>query len=127
MLTGKERLLVETPTRIQNISYSSNFLRNCNVMLGVVSAILIVSAILYSFAFCFQKCAPCLWSFSRRAIKEVLLTLVLFNCFNFAYSAGLHFAYASREDSLYLLGTLAAVSSIALMVGIAVGLMASEE
>lgn len=90
------RSLATTPNRIKNISYSANFLRNCNVMLGVVAVILIFSVFAYSLAFCLQKCVPCLWSFSRRVIKEVLLTMVLFNCFNFAYSAGLHFTYSSK-------------------------------
>lgn len=38
--------------------------------------------------------------------------MILFNCFNFSYSSGLHFAYADKSDSLYLLGTIAAVSTI---------------
>jgi hypothetical protein len=44
----------------------------------------------------------------------LLLTLILFNCFNFAFSAGLHFAYASHDDPLYLWGTLAAVGALAI-------------
>jgi hypothetical protein len=56
-------------------------------------------------------------------LKEVLLTLILFNCFNFAYSAGLHFKYASTDDSLYTFGTLAAVLALVLPVIMALGLM----
>jgi hypothetical protein len=57
----------------------------------------------------------------------VLLTLILFNCFNFAYSVGIHFNYASHDDSLYLWGTLAAVATIVIPILMAVALMASEE
>jgi hypothetical protein len=92
-------------------------------MLGAVGGILLIALLFYVIAFCFKNCAPCLWSFSRRVIKEVLLTLVLFNCFNFAYSAKLHFTHASPDDSLYALGTFAAIFSLALMVAIALGLM----
>jgi hypothetical protein len=60
-------------------------------------------------------------------IKEVLLTLILFNCLNFAYSAGIHFKYASRDDSLYLLGTLAAVATLVIPVLMAIALSMSEE
>ena len=42
----------------------------------------------------------------------MLLTLILFNCFNFTYSAGIHFTYAPEDDSLYQLGTLAAVLAL---------------
>jgi hypothetical protein len=44
----------------------------------------------------------------------VLLTLILFNCFNFAYSAGIHFSYAPEDDSLYEIGTFAAVMALVL-------------
>jgi len=43
-----------------------------------------------------------------------MLTLILFNCLNFSYSAGIHFFYASPDDSLYIIGTIAAVASIVL-------------
>lgn len=70
-----------------------------------------------------QKCAPCLHSISKRIIKEVLLTLILFNCFNFAYSAGLHFNYAPKDDSLYTAGTIAAVLALVIPLLMAIALM----
>lgn len=47
-----------------------------------------------------------LHNFSKKLIKEVLLTLILFN---FLYSAGIHIIYAPEEDSIYQIGTFAAV------------------
>ena len=81
-------------------------------MLLVVYAIMAGSFILFLLSYLFKKCSLTLYSISKRIFKEVLLTLILFNCFNFAYSSGLHFAYADRSDSLYLLGTVAAISTI---------------
>lgn len=47
-----------------------------------------------------------------RIAKELLLTLILFNCYNFAYSVGIHYRYASSDDSLYALGTLTATLTL---------------
>ena len=101
-----------TPSRVQTIGYASNFLRNCNLMLIVVYAIMLVAFVLYLLSYLVKKCSPTLFSLSKRIFKEVLLTLILFNCFNFSYSSGLHFAYADHNDSLYALGTLAAITTI---------------
>jgi hypothetical protein len=96
-------------------------------MLFVVVVIILVSVTLYICTYCCRKCAPALHKISKRIIKEVLLTLILFNCFNFAYSAGLHFNYAATDDSLYAVGTVAAVLSIILPVIMALGIMCTED
>lgn len=96
-------------------------------MLALVVIVILVSICLYLCTYFFQKCAPCLHSISKRIIKEVLLTLILFNCFNFAYSAGIHFNYAYKDDSLYTAGTIAAVLAIVLPILMAIGLMCAED
>jgi len=121
----KNRLLQSTaltPERVQTIGYAANFLRNCNLMFLVVMAIILVALLLYIASYCFKKCAPSCFSISRRLAKEVLLTLILFNCYNFAYSAGLHFYYATPSDSLYALGTVAAVATIIIPIAMAIAL-----
>lgn len=121
----KNRLLQSTaltPERVQTIGYAANFLRNCNLMFLVVMAIILVALLLYIASYCFKKCAPSCFSISRRLAKEVLLTLILFNCYNFAYSAGLHFYYATPSDSLYALGTVAAVATIIIPITMAIAL-----
>jgi hypothetical protein len=96
-------------------------------MLMVVIVVIIVSVSLYLGTWLCQKCAPCLHSISKRIIKEVLLTLILFNCFNFAYSAGLHFRYAPSDDSLYSAGTASAIIALVLPVLMAIALMCTED
>lgn len=96
-------------------------------MLAIVVLVIVISLLLYLLTCFCKKCAPSLHSISKRIIKEVLLTLILFNCFNFAYSAGIHFAYAPKDDSLYTAGTVAAVLSIVLPVLMALGLMCAED
>lgn len=117
----------QTPDRIQAIGYNSNFLRNCNLMFFLVVGVIVVSFILFLLTYLFKKCAPTLHKVSKRLIKQVLLTLILFNCFNFAYSAGVHFNYASQSDSLYLWGTLSAIATIVIPVLMALALLASEQ
>ncbi len=129
---SKKRLLQSssqsiTPERLNSIGYRANFLRNCNAMLILVVSIIFVSIVLYLITYFFKTCAQTLHSISKRLIKEVLLTLILFNCLNFAYSAGIHFRYATSDDSLYLLGTLAATATLIIPVLMAIGLSMSEE
>lgn len=92
-------------------------------MLMIVVIVIFVSTVMYLLTWICQKCAPCLHSISKRIIKEVLLTLILFNCFNFAYSAGLHFNYAPKDDSLYTAGTIAAVLALVIPLLMAIALM----
>jgi hypothetical protein len=126
---SKSRLLQTqtlTPSRINSIGYQANFLRNCNVMLILVVTVIIVGFSLYYLAYCLESCAKSFTKVSKRLIKEVLLTLILFNCLNFAYSAGIHFRYAAHNDDLYLFGTLAAVATLLIPVMMAVGLSVTE-
>lgn len=116
-----------TPNRVQSIGYASNFLRNCNLMFLLVAGVIGVAFVLFVLSYLCKKCAPPLFSVSRRLFKEVLLTLILFNCYNFAYSAGLHFYYAVPEDPLYALGTAAASATLVIPTLMAVALMCSEE
>lgn len=115
-----------TPSRVQTIGYASNFLRNCNIMLMITAAIVVISFLFYFLTCCCKSCT-CLYSFSRRIFKELLLTIVLFNCFNFAYCVGLHFAYADRNDYLYFWGTLAAVASLVIPLMMVIILQCTEE
>jgi hypothetical protein len=109
-----------TSNRVQTIGYASNFLRNCNLMFFLVALVMVIAFVLYLCTYFCKQC-PCLYKLTRRLFKELLLTLILFNCFNFAYCAGLHFSYADPQDSLYVMGTLAAICAILIplmMVGV---------
>lgn len=67
---SKRRMLQSlTPSRISSIGYNSNFLRNCNVMLLVVLAVIAVSFILYIITYIFKKCAETLHKIAKRLIK----------------------------------------------------------
>lgn len=99
---SKSRLLQSyTPERINSIDYKANFIRNCNVMLLVVAAIIVISFFLYLATYICKNCSPTFHKIAKRLIKEVLLTFILFNELNFAYCAGIHFKYAPTNDSLY--------------------------
>lgn len=95
-------------------------------MLLITCVVLFVSFFIYLITCCCE-CCPCLFSIALRLLKELVLTLVLFSSFNFAYCAGLHFTFADKNDSLYTLGTVAAVVSLLLPLGIVIALQCSEE
>jgi len=89
-------------------------------MVMIVAGVMGLSFLLYLFTYCCQD-SPWLYGLTRRLFKELLLTLILFNCFNFAYCAGLHLAYADPNDELYIWGTVAAAGSLVvplMMVGV---------
>jgi hypothetical protein len=120
------RLLQFTPERINAIDYKANFLRNCNAMFLVVAAVIVVAFVMYVISRLCQSCTT-FTKVTKRLSKEVLLTLILFNMLNFAYSAGLHFRYAPKEDHLYFMGTIVAICTLVIPVVMAVALLISEE
>lgn len=82
------------PKRVKSIGYSPNFLDNCSVMLILVLAEMAVALIIYFLAFLIKSQSPRLYKIAKRMLKEFLLTLLVFNSFNIAYSAGIHFTYS---------------------------------
>ena len=120
-------LQVFTSERINAIDYRANFLRNCNLMLALVLAVMAIGFVLFLLTLLCKNCVPCFYKLGHRIFKEVLLTLILFNSLNFAYAAGIHFKYAPAGDSLYLLGTLAAVSTLVVPLIMMIALECSEE
>lgn len=96
-------------------------------MLLLVIMVILISFLLYLFTYICKDCSPTMHKVAKRMIKEVLLTLILFNCLNFAYSAGLHFNYAPKDDSLYSLGTIAAIAVIIIPIIMAIMLLKAEE
>lgn len=66
----KSRLLQAlTPERVNSIGYKSNFIRNCNLMLYIVIAVITIAFILYLLTYLFKSAAPSLYSFSKRILK----------------------------------------------------------
>jgi len=94
-------------------------------MFLVTFAVMVVSFVLYLATYICKSCAPTLQKIVKRLAKEVLLTLILFNEFNFAYSAGIHFKYAPSSDPLYFLGTMAAACTLIIPVVMAIALLCS--
>lgn len=57
------------PGRVYAIGYDANFLRNCNLMLFIVIAIIVFAFVLYFCTYCWKGCAPTLHKISKRLIK----------------------------------------------------------
>jgi uncharacterized membrane protein len=53
---------------------------------------------------------------SLKLFKQGFITLVLFNIFNISFSMGLHWKYASPQDSNYLLSSFMLAVTLVLMV-----------
>ena len=96
-------------------------------MFLLVVTIIFIAFFLFIFARICRSCCTCFYKLSERIFKEVVLTLILFNQLNFAYSAGIHFKYAPASDPLYVLGTLAAIATMVLQLLMVLLLECSEE
>lgn len=48
-------------------------------------------------------------------MKQGFITFVLFNVFNVAFSAGIHWKYANPEDPDYIISTAILVSTLVIM------------
>ncbi len=97
------------PDQIAALGLDALFLNNCSVMFFLVVAEVIVAGVLYVLAKLVSSCSTKLASLAKYLIKEVLLTLMMFNAFNIAFGVGLHFNYADKSSEGYLLSSLAAI------------------
>jgi hypothetical protein len=68
-------------------------MNNCNIMLCFLLGKLMISITLFLIAKKIQNGK--LMKVSMRLLKQGFMTLVLFNIFNIAFSAGVHFKYAN--------------------------------
>jgi hypothetical protein len=75
---------------------AGNFLNNCNIMIFILYGELILSLALYLIAKKVQNVK--FLKVSLRLLKQGFITLVLFNIFNIAFSAGIHWKYAAAGD-----------------------------
>ncbi len=71
----------------------SLFVNNCNLMFFLIITEVVIAGILYGITHFVSKYASKLAKISKYMIKEVLLTLMMFNAFNIAFGVGVHFHY----------------------------------
>jgi len=63
---------------------------------------------------------------AKYMLKEVLITLLLFNAFNLSFGVGIHFTYADKNEPLYDLSTFCAITAIVLPICTMIGLMMTD-
>lgn len=104
----------EVPSSFKNMGVAGNFINNCNIMLFVLLAEVVVAGIAYIVA----KLAHSqkVQYYSLYFLKQGTITLILFNCFNISFSAGVHWKYAQPTDEHYLLSSVVLAVSLAVMV-----------
>ena len=83
------------PANVQAIQYSSSFLSNINIMFLILLLELFVSFLMMILG----KRVPFLQKVNKFFFQQIFVTLFLFNSFNIAFSAGLHFKYAKAENT----------------------------
>jgi hypothetical protein len=91
IFTEDEKIL---PVKVSSLGIKSLFLNNCNVMLGLITIELIVTGVLFAVAHFVKSVSKKVSTSAKYLIKEVFLTLMMFNAFNMAFGVGIHFHYA---------------------------------
>jgi hypothetical protein len=92
---------------------NASFINNFNIMLLLLIVEFLVGLVMYVVAIKTNR--EKLRQIALRLMKQGFITLVLFNIFNIAFSAGVHWKYASPSDpgyagsSFVLYGTLLAM------------------
>ena len=110
---------------MEEMGVVTNFLNNCNIMTLVFYAFVAITGIFYIVFTLAGKTT--LQSFSKKLLKQGSITLILFNCFNWSFSAGVHWKYANpKDDPLYVLGTCAIVITFALILAVLVSMQVTE-
>ncbi len=103
------------PDPVLSIGIKSLFLNNCNVMLALIVLELAVAGILFAVAHLVESVSSKVSTVAKHLIKEGLLTLMMFNAFNIAFSVGTHFHYADSSNDSYVLSSVAAIVSVVLL------------
>jgi hypothetical protein len=65
-------------------------------MVLLMLAFLLIGLVLFLAAYCLRD--PKIQNYSSLILRQVLVTLILFNCFNISFSAGIHWKYAKTTD-----------------------------
>lgn len=97
------------PENIKAIGSTHSFIENMNVMLVAM----FIEYFLSLFVIAISCKRPMLRKVGYVLLKEVFLTIFIFNCFNITFSAGLHFKYATAENTEnYELSSVCAVLAV---------------
>ena len=110
------------------MKFSSNFINNCNIMLFIFLLFFIVSAacciiLSYSKKITLQKRA----STAYNIFKQGMITLILFNLFNFSFSAGVHMKYAQQSSPLFGFSTFLIFITFTIVLCFAVSLITTKK
>jgi len=95
-------------------------------MFFLLLAEILVGLGVYAVAHLMKDLSEKLHTASKYLLKEVLITLLLFNSFNLAFGVGIHFTYADKSDPLYGISTFCAITAIILPIATMIGLMLTD-
>ena len=92
---------IQLPLMTQELGVSAAFLNNCNLMVLLMFCVGVVGLVLYQFGqlLGLDKCKYA----GTLLLKQGLLTLMIFNALNLAFSAGIHWKYASEEEGALII------------------------
>lgn len=115
------------PNSVKAIGYSESFANNVNVMvLMILGNILVAGGILIA-GWRIPKFRELSMRISKRMLKEYLLMMVLFNCFNVAFSLGVQSGYSEPGGDYYAANLVTAGTSMLLAITVCVLIYATDK
>lgn len=110
-LTSSTSLL---PNRVREIGYNQLLFGNFNIMLGIMVLDIVVACIILCVGMIKSTFRAKSRTIAQHMLKEYLLMMVIFNCFNVAYGVGIEFTYLDSSNPEYLTSLAITVLSLAL-------------
>lgn len=102
------------PESVEKLDLDSDFINNFNVMYLLMILVLVIAIVVWIVG------RFCAWDKFKVVgiflLKEVFLTLLIFNSFNIAFSAGLHWTYADPSSEFYVISSIALYAALLMIV-----------
>ena len=110
-LTSNTSLL---PNRVRGIGYNQLLVGNFNIMLGLMLVDVLIASVLLIAGLVRPTFRAKSRSVAMHMLKEYLLMMVVFNCFNIAYGAGIELTYLDKSNPLFSTSLIVTSLSLAL-------------
>lgn len=103
------------PRRVKEIDYYPSFLDNFNLMFLILFAEIFLAILFYITSKIASPAGKKLITFSNKLLKEVFLTLILFNCFNISYASAIYFKFSGSMEVMSMVASLLSIGAMIAM------------
>lgn len=117
----------KVPYRVRSLGYTESFANNFNVMFFMILGVITGAGFILIAGWRIPKFRDLSMKISKHMLKEYLLMMVLFNCFNVAFSLGVQSGYSDTENEFYIVNLIMAILSLGLALTVCILQYASDK